>query len=181
MKKQLPIYVILLSCIFWSQFGYSQSTSKKITSEIGMEVNGEDTQIGIGLTYSLYYYINDYIRLGASAGFRNHNIDNRRNFIPITFTAKNSILGRRSGPYIRTDVGYGYALSTEEAFSESAKGGLIINPSLGYERYTSANMNFHIEVGLLVQYATYEGLDMYGNLNKSVKYKRGVLRMGIGF
>lgn len=176
MKK---LIILGLLGLFSLQAIHSQDSS--FSFEVSPELTLNEENLGLGLTGSIHMWVHDYFLVGINTGFRNYNIDQKRNFIPVALSVKGLMFSAESGPYIRTDVGYGFALATEEDFSNKAKGGLLISPSIGYERYTELGTSIKFELGFQLQHATYEGLDIYGNDGKEVKYKRGLFRIIYGF
>lgn len=178
MKHILSIGFLLLGLCISTTI---QSQSNGFSFEVSPELNMNEENLGLGLTGTIHYWVNDYLLAGINTGFRNYNLDEKRNFIPVALSIKGLMFSAESGPYIRTDIGYGIALPTEEQFSTKANGGLLLSPSIGYERYTELGTSIKLEVGIQIQSATYEGLDVQGNDGKDVKYKRGLARISYGF
>lgn len=177
MKK----YIIICIVFGWLGLHNVQGQGNGFSFEISPELNMNEDNLGLGLTTTIHYWVSDYLLAGLNTGFRNYNVDHKRNFIPIALSIKGLMFSAESGPYIRTDIGYGYALPTEEDFSTNATGGLLLSPSIGYEKYTEMETSIKIEIGFQLQTATYEGIDVYGNDGKEVKYKRGLARISYGF
>ena len=138
------------------------------------------TKTGVGVRYKSLYHINEILKVGWGLGIDSYSSDFRRNFVPVSVDLRGDVNLNGRSPFYMISIGYGIALAEEDSFAEKARGGLMVDLSLGYrsKKYTSQPF---IAIGYRLQNAYYSGLDDYGNENKDVIYKRWAISAGILF
>lgn len=181
MKKMFVCTLLLLfSFTVFTQENIQPIKEVKWSNCILMNGLFGSSKTGIGLRYKTLYTLSPAFQIGGGVGIESYSSDIKRNFIPISFDLVGDVLSKKRTPFYMISVGYGIALKEDKDFAEKAKGGLMIDLSIGYRSKKYKSQPF-IAAGYRFQNAFYEGFDSYGNQDKEVIYKRWSVSAGILF
>ena len=137
-------------------------------------------KIGLGLRYKSLYTIQPAFQVGWGTGFDSYSSRLERRFIPLTLEVVGDLFVQRATPFYMISAGYGIPLKEDVDFALESSGGLTLDISVGYRAKRASTQPF-ISLGYRMQNASYEGLDLYGNDNKKVIYRRWSISLGTFF
>ena len=145
---------------FEKQDGSSDFGDKKLIYTSRLSLLPGSTATGLGLTQMAAYRLNKSFIAGAAIGVENYYVDDGFNVFPLCGFIRKYGKNHIASPYAEMKMGYGFVFSDESSGQAVAKGGLQLNPSVGF-RFGSRYLYTEIFVGLKFQnlYYQYAGID----------------------
>lgn len=138
---------------------------------------------GAGIHHAMGYRFNRLLGIGIGTGIETHDFDWVRNIVPVYAEARGFFLPKKITPYYAVKIGYGIALSDQDAGTTSARGGFHFSPEIGV-RFGGRAVNYYLGVEYKIQNASFTNIDWWwgnGTVTEDVSYRRVELRTGLLF
>lgn len=139
--------------------------------------------VGLSLTYTGGYQVNNYLAVGAGIGFK--TLFNQYNFVPVFADIRGYLFKKPTSIYYNLELGYNIALKTQSwewNSTQKAEGGIYARPAIGVRVGSRKRTNFLFDIGLTIMGARYVYEDWNGNpvIEKRTFYRPSI-RCGILF
>ncbi|MEP7323099.1 MAG: hypothetical protein ABI761_14335 [Saprospiraceae bacterium] len=135
--------------------------------------------ISTGLTIAAHRYFSPVLSFGGGLGMYNYDLDNRRLIIPIFVEGRWRVVRQSGTPIISFKVGHGMAAKNYISGLQDKKGGLFLNPFLGYEFGTDRKVSWTFGIGLLLQNAYYSYTNGSTFADEDIYFRRTEFKLGI--
>ncbi|MEE9439499.1 MAG: hypothetical protein V3V14_10905 [Saprospiraceae bacterium] len=179
--------LIIICLLFWGVNANGQDdselrsgTSIKHLNIVQVKGLFGSIKTGIELDYKALYAVSSKFYLGWGVGVGSYDASARKMFVPITGELMGDLLEGKIVPFYSIGIGYGIGLPEEKQFAESSPGGVRFDAGFGI-RAKGTEAQPYFKVGYNRQYASYPGVDDYGNVDKNVIYKRWTIVLGVIF
>jgi hypothetical protein len=134
---------------------------------------------GLSLTQSLTRTIATGLEAGAALSIANYRVNVVTNVVGVSALGRYYILDQRVTPYVEAQVGYGWALKTDDVIESN--GGLRYEVNVGYKVEGSSTI-WHMYVGYHQQVASYLYRSGFETLSEvDIKYRRVTIGLALGF
>ncbi|MDA8693360.1 hypothetical protein N9L92_04795 [Saprospiraceae bacterium] len=157
---------------------YTTLKGQFITANDGDRANGVN---GYGVSVSAGHRFCRLLAVGGGLGYDQFIWDSGEEMIPIFAEVSGFFNNSPTSVFYNLQTGYSFALSDEEFFIESTKGGFSIYPSIGL-RFGQGETKMTLDFGYKIQNATYTYSDIWTNTTtreQNLTYKRMTLRLGV--
>ncbi len=140
-------------------------------------------ELGMGLHHVVGYQHNRWIGTGIGIGFDGYSMGNAYNVIPVYAEARGYFSKKKISPFYSLNLGYGIGVKNTNQGIFGAKGGIMVNPSLGYRFGGHPNANFTLAMGYKFQKVSYEYMDWWDSfpVEQNFTFKRINLKLGMLF
>jgi hypothetical protein len=155
---------------FYGAVAYSNSFGK----------SASETRMGVGLSALAGWQFIPRWGVGGGVSFDQMYLSNTSNILSI-FGETRYYLKRNRAEYGSLLVGYGMPLKHKNDPLEERRGGLLIQPMVGWRLGASARYNFFIDIGARFQRVYYRDVSTWMDNQYTVTYQRWILRGGIIF
>jgi len=137
---------------------------------------------GLGIHHVTGKQHNRWHGTGIGIGFDGYEMGNSRNIISLYGDYRGYTSAKNFSPYYSVGLGYGLALKNRGAGVVNSKGGLFINPSLGFRFGGSSGANFTMGLGYKLQTATFSIQNWNGSVSRQrYNYRRLNIYFGVLF
>jgi hypothetical protein len=123
------------------------------------------------------YQLNEHLSLGIGIGIDKYK---SATLLPITFDARATILKGKVSPVFTANIGYAVGLN-------DVKGGLVINPQIGFKTYISKNVAYLFNVGYkwqgqeVMYFSGYNYYGGYSTTTENVNFQFITISTGFAF
>jgi hypothetical protein len=135
--------------------------------------------ISTGFTVAAHRFFSPVLLLGGGLGMYNYDLDNRRLIIPVFVEGRWRMIRQSGTPIISFKIGHGLAAKNYISGLQDKKGGLFLNPFLGYEFGTNRKVSWTFGVGLLLQNAYYSYTNGSTFADEDIYFRRTEFKLGI--
>lgn len=135
--------------------------------------------ISTGASLTGQRYLTSDFSVGMGLGFYNYDLDARRLVMPLFGEVKYRLIRNFTSPVIALKSGYGWTAKNYIGDLQSHKGGLFINPFIGYEFGVDRKVSWTLGVGFLFQKAYYAYANGQEQFDEDIYFKRTEFKLGI--
>lgn len=163
-----------------NSIGISRINSHKwyFRSNFGLLVNGNG--VGFSLNQTASYSLTNWLLVGIGVGVDNYYANSGRNIVPVFTELKTYLLKGSSAPYLSLRGGYGFNPKNKELNQISSKGGVILNPSVGFQ-FGGRQSSWDIYLGYKTQTAQYVFHRRNALVDQNIRWHRVEVGVGLNF
>jgi len=157
---------------------YATAKAQFITGNEGDRANAIN---GFGVSVSAGHRFTRMLGVGGGIGYDQFIWNSGEEMIPVFAELNGFLTPSLTSLFYNIQAGYSIALSDERYAIESAKGGMMIYPSVGV-RFGSAENKITLDIGYKFQNATYIYTDLWtptSSREQNVTFKRMTIRFGV--
>lgn len=147
-------------------------------STLGMSLTTTtNTSVSPEITVAGGYHLDRWLGLGVGSGIDYYH-SNGETIVPIFGELRGYLLAARTSPFYSLRTGYGIATFAKGRSITGARGGFMINPSVGYRLGDGRGLKMMIDIGVKIQHAEFEFARSSERSQADIVYKRLIIRLG---
>jgi hypothetical protein len=155
---------------------YLYSSMGLIMNTVSSDQGG---RVGWQLSGSAGYQVNRLLGLGFGVGVDFYRTGASEMIFPVFAEVRGYFVSQTSTPYYVLRSGYGIAFANDDVGINEAKGGLMLNPAVGWRLAGGSGLKMCIDIGVQFQHAEFDYSRGSETSLTDIWYKR--LNMRVGF
>lgn len=147
-------------------------------SNFGLLIN--DNGKGLTISQTVSYALSNWFLVGIGLGVDNYYANSGRNIMPVYAELKTYLFKRGSTPYISFRGGYGFNFRDKRSNHISTKGGVILNPSVGFQ-FEGRQSSWDVYLGYKSQSSQYIFTRRDALVTQEIRWHRIEAGVGLNF